>query len=323
MATLKAKQSAEMAQEISAAAPGSDKLAKAAIDAGAISAKAQATLEAFGVLHERAIYEALGGPQACPFIVCMQGYDEVARSLYLEICPGLDIMEWLKGEPQGTPRRPSEIMIRTITLSALMALKHMHGRGIVHFDVKPDNMFATDSFEALTERIIEGSAETISLLPGAFKLGDVGLAKLIPPVGFLVGGDGTVIYMSPEASLLNASARALMAARSAPEGADPPNYECLQRPEMADLWSVGVMLYFLVVRCVHGTDETPFHCTEDEIEEVESDEEYNDAWKLAVQAKILAAGGIDADTGEPVNPKPLIFPYTHQCAKLLPHPSRL
>eukprot|EP00747_Dinoflagellata_sp_TGD_P209275 gnl/TRDRNA2_/TRDRNA2_82669_c0_seq1.p1 gnl/TRDRNA2_/TRDRNA2_82669_c0~~gnl/TRDRNA2_/TRDRNA2_82669_c0_seq1.p1 ORF type:complete len:694 (-),score=91.94 gnl/TRDRNA2_/TRDRNA2_82669_c0_seq1:28-2058(-) len=74
----------------------------------------------------------------------------------------------------------SECDLLRVIHEVLQALHHIHGRGIVHRDVKPDNM------------LLGGPDGTVS------KLCDFGLAAALPASGKMRGVVGTVPYMSPE-----------------------------------------------------------------------------------------------------------------------------
>jgi len=139
-----------------------------------------------------------------PNIVPLHGFGEADRMLYL-------VMGYVQGEPlsarmrQGT--RPGLAETRRIGAEIADALDHAHGRGVVHRDVKPDNILIDD--------------ET-----GRAMLADFGIAKArgggtsVTQAGGLVG---TPAYMSPE----QAAGREDLDGRS-------------------DLYSLGVVLYALV-----------------------------------------------------------------------------
>ena len=117
------------------------------------------------------------------------------------------VMEYLEGESLGEVLRRettiSEARIAFIARQVLAALGAAHRAGIVHRDVKPDNVFLTS---------IAGVGDVGKML-------DFGVAKLVEPqaggpltaVGEVLG---TTSYMAPEQALgVPVDARVLRAAR--------------------------------------------------------------------------------------------------------------
>jgi serine/threonine protein kinase len=139
-----------------------------------------------------------------PNIVPLHGFGEADGMLYL-------VMGYVQGEPlaarmrRGT--RPGLAQARRVGAEIADALDHAHGRGVVHRDVKPDNILIDD--------------ET-----GRAMLADFGIAKArgggtsVTQAGGVIG---TPAYMSPE----QAAGREELDGRS-------------------DLYSLGVVLYALV-----------------------------------------------------------------------------
>jgi hypothetical protein len=74
-----------------------------------------------------------------------------------------------------TPARTHEAL--PLLLQACRGCAALHERGLVHFDLKPENIFVKD---------------------GVARVGDYGLSKLVAPDGALSVGRGTPIYMAPE-----------------------------------------------------------------------------------------------------------------------------
>ena len=95
------------------------------------------------------------------------------------------VMEWLEGEDLAARLRRSKLTLpETMTVFEQMceALSLAHGRGVVHRDVKPSNVFLKD-----------GDVRTIKLL-------DFGIARLARGAGLTGTGVaiGTPAYMAPE-----------------------------------------------------------------------------------------------------------------------------
>lgn len=74
-----------------------------------------------------------------------------------------------------SPERKHEAL--PLLLQACRGVAALHERGLVHFDLKPENVF------------VKG---------GVARVGDYGLSKLVAPDGALSVGRGTPIYMAPE-----------------------------------------------------------------------------------------------------------------------------
>ena len=141
---------------------------------------------------------------AHPNIVPLHGFGEVDGLLYL-------VMGYVQGEPLSARMRHGERLpfaeARRIGAEIADALDHAHGRGVVHRDVKPDNILIDD--------------ET-----GRALLTDFGIAKARgagPSVTQAGGVIGTPAYMSPEQAM----------------GQD-------ELDGRSDLYSLGVVLYALL-----------------------------------------------------------------------------
>jgi CRP-like cAMP-binding protein len=97
------------------------------------------------------------------------------RTLFLamELCPGIDLRRVLSdrgGLPPDTARR--------VLGQVASALRHAHGQGVVHLDIKPANVLVTTD--------------------GQLKLADFGLAALLGEECGPAGLVGTPRYMPPE-----------------------------------------------------------------------------------------------------------------------------
>ncbi|MFL5357305.1 serine/threonine-protein kinase [Archangium sp.] len=102
------------------------------------------------------------------------GVDGERHFLTTELLVGMDLKHRLMG-----PRPTLAESLRWLTHAAA-ALEHAHGRGVLHRDVKPGNLFLTK--------------------PGILKLMDFGLAKSAHVAGVTTQGAvlGTPEYMAPE-----------------------------------------------------------------------------------------------------------------------------
>jgi len=74
----------------------------------------------------------------------------------------------------------NEMDIARMTSQMLAAIAHVHSRGIVHRDIKPDNVL----YGRRNDKIL--------------KLCDFGLSAIVPRSGKLFGSCGTPMFMSPE-----------------------------------------------------------------------------------------------------------------------------
>ena len=121
------------------------------------------------------------------------------------------VMELLTGqtleeEYRAARGRVSVQRIADVTLSLLEVLGAVHAEGIVHRDVKPDNVFITDK--------------------GVLKLFDLGIARLVDSRAITAAGQqmGTPEYMAPEQAAGNVR----------------------DVDARADLYSVGAMMFSLL-----------------------------------------------------------------------------
>jgi len=111
-----------------------------------------------------------------PNIVRLLDWGRGAELVYL-------VWELIDGPSLGTAcrtRRPTTGWATQRIMEVLAALEHAHGRGIVHRDVKPENI------------LIDGS--------GHARLADFGVARLTDHATMTSAGSlvGTIAYMSPE-----------------------------------------------------------------------------------------------------------------------------
>jgi len=137
-------------------------------------------------------------------------HENIVRTLsYLETGDGpAIIMEHVDGVNLREKLRRDRLSLAAVlkvVAGTLRALIHAHGRGVVHRDVKPENIL-------------------ICSWTGAVKLADFGLARLGGEATYVLTGSyqqlGTLIYMAPE-----------------------QRKDAREVDGRADLWSVGVVLY--------------------------------------------------------------------------------
>lgn len=106
-----------------------------------------------------------------PNIIRAIGFDEALSRLYLPYCPEGDLygLIYRKGPL-------SEAVTRPLYRQMLLGLGYLHGSGLCHCDIKPENFLLRD---------------------GTVLLIDLGLSKRITPEGVKTGS-GTVRYVAPE-----------------------------------------------------------------------------------------------------------------------------
>lgn len=75
-------------------------------------------------------------------------------------------------------RKVTEDLVINIGADIAKALESLHGKGVIHRDIKPQNIFINDR--------------------GFFKLGDFGISRAMPQTGRAMSFKGTVSYMAPE-----------------------------------------------------------------------------------------------------------------------------
>jgi len=142
------------------------------------------------------------------------GLDNGAPYLVMDFVPGRSLRDLLEDDVRLPPARAVAV-VRQV----LAGLTHAHGQGIVHRDVKPENIVVSS---------VEGHGEQVRIL-------DFGLAKLRNENSVTSGlAVGTPGYMSPE--------------QTVGERVD----------ERADLYATGIILFELLVGRKPFEAESPF-----------------------------------------------------------------
>jgi len=126
------------------------------------------------LLNEYRLCKSFGHPGLLRYIAC--GVFEGAPYMVMEHFPGAKLKDCIAaGAPCAVREKAREIIIRVAE-----ALGHIHAHGIVHRDVKPDNILVNAEAEI---RLIDFSSAI------------AGMAKWLP---FVRKSEGTPSYIAPE-----------------------------------------------------------------------------------------------------------------------------
>ncbi|MBK9031543.1 MAG: serine/threonine protein kinase [Myxococcales bacterium] len=121
--------------------------------------------------------------------------------LVLEYLRGCSVAEWLerwqRRAASGAPKPVSPGLVLVVLAQAAAGIAHAHAHGIIHRDIKPDNLFLTAAPAEDAARLAAAGLRTDLHI----KVLDFGIAKLAEGLGAGTGTGlavGTPAYMSPE-----------------------------------------------------------------------------------------------------------------------------
>jgi serine/threonine-protein kinase len=119
--------------------------------------------------------------------------DEPERYLVVELVRGITLRELLK----RNGALPSEVAAEIVSEIA-SALEHAHREGVIHRDVKPENVLLDDASLPAAEEPSAGDVEELDR--ARVKLADFGIAKLLDAQGVTSTGQvlGSPAHMAPE-----------------------------------------------------------------------------------------------------------------------------
>ncbi|MGA9120959.1 MAG: protein kinase, partial [Bacteroidota bacterium] len=125
-----------------------------------------------------------------PHLVSLYDFDTVrqaprpslsgCRFFTMEYVKGLDALNWVIGIPPGPDRTRT---IRTLLAQCLSVLSYVHERGIIHSDIKPQNLLV--------------SGEPLGAIPPVVKLTDFGFSRT-EAASSQASARGTLEYDAPE-----------------------------------------------------------------------------------------------------------------------------
>ncbi|CAK9012298.1 unnamed protein product [Durusdinium trenchii] len=137
--------------------------------------------------------------------------EEDCLYLVMELVTGGELGEWIVKKGAF-----SELMGRHVFQQIVEGLAYIHSKNIIHRDLKPDNILVDEASKSTPEKL-------------EIKLADFGHSRLINDGSHrrLTARIGTAMYWAPEVS--------------------DPNLAAMGYDQTADLWSLGVVLYVMLI----------------------------------------------------------------------------
>jgi serine/threonine-protein kinase ULK/ATG1 len=154
-------------------------------------------------------------------------YEDIYVYIIIEYCAGGDLLTYIK-KRRKMEKKMSENEIQEISIQLVEGLKYMHYFGVIHRDLKPQNILLS---EEPSMKCDVGFKNVI------VKIADFGFAKIMDCDEMAQTICGSPIYMSPE----------ILSAQS--------------YTSKTDLWSLGVIIYEMITgtQPIHASNIMELH----------------------------------------------------------------
>lgn len=153
--------------------------------------------------------------------------DDEKYSLIFELCNGSDLKKCLGDKKQKDGKPFSEEVVQYIMRQVIDAVKYLHGKRILHRDLKLENIMVNYDTEE--------DKKNQNLLKAKMKLIDFGFARHLKPGDWATSNVGSLPYKDPgliDKCLNNKKIR---------------NSTAFAYDEKIDIWSLGILCYELLV----------------------------------------------------------------------------
>mmetsp|Transcript_2757 Transcript_2757/g.6512 ORF Transcript_2757/g.6512 Transcript_2757/m.6512 type:complete len:474 (-) Transcript_2757:136-1557(-) len=190
---------------------GTEEFAAKRIDLAGLHVKGKRCIFGHGVQPgEIRLHQNLHHPNIVELIDTFHDDSSKMVSLVLEFCKGGDLLEVMSRHREKNSKGLRESATRRAMKHTFQALAYLHEQGVVHRDVKCENVFKVEA------------PNTVDLEDCTYKLGDFGLAACVMPDEVLMDQVGSPSTSAPEV------------VRGRPYG------------KPADMWSAGAAIYTLL-----------------------------------------------------------------------------